>query len=147
MIIIYQSSDKMKTKTEKILLVLKVLAWLALGGYAVQCGSQVISFSVSLYNPEAAKRIYGTSLSLHPLYLHNRQYFIYIMSFLIALSAMHSYVWYRVTGMLTRLNLQEPFSRRIARTLEEIGNSIAWDLDCECHSSTIRCLDREGQWN
>ena len=111
----------MKTKTTKVLLVLKVLAWLALGGYVVQCGSQIISFGVSLFNLEAAKNIYGTSLSLYDVYQYNRQYFIYVMSFLIALSAMHTYVWYRVAGMLTKLNLAEPFSRRIARTLEEIG--------------------------
>ena len=43
------------------------------------------------------------------------------MSFVIALSAMHSYVWYRVAGMLTKLSLQEPFSKRIAMTLDEIG--------------------------
>jgi hypothetical protein len=111
----------MKTKTEKILLVLKVLAWMALFGYVVQCGSQMISFGVSFFNAEAAKNIYGTSLSLYEVYQHNRQYFIYIMSFVIALSAMHSYLWYRVAGMLTKLNLQEPFSRKVARTLEEIG--------------------------
>src|SRR6187455_3310736 len=114
-------SIPMKTKTEKILLVLKVLAWLALAGYIVQCGSQIISFGVSFFNPEAAKHIYGTSLALHEMYQHNQRYFINIMSFLIALSAMHSYVWYSVAGMLTKLNLQEPFSRKVARTLEEIG--------------------------
>ena len=31
---------------------------------------------------------------------------------------MHSYVWYKVAGTLT-LNLQEPFSRRVARALDE----------------------------
>ena len=34
---------------------------------------------------------------------------------------MHSYVWYRVAGMVTTLNIQESFSRRVAMALEEIG--------------------------
>ena len=111
----------MKTKTEKILLVLKVLAWMALVGYILQCGGQIFSFGYSFFNPEAARNIYRTSLSLYEMHQHNQQYFIYIMSFLIALSAMHSYVWYRVARLLTKLNLQDPFSRKVARTLEEIG--------------------------
>jgi Protein of unknown function (DUF2975) len=111
----------MKNKTTKVLMVLKVLAWLALVGYVFQCGGQIISFGLSLFNHDAPKNIYGSSLSLHDMYQHNQQYFIYIMSFVIALSAMHSYVWYRVAGLLTKLNLQDPFSRRVARALEEIG--------------------------
>jgi hypothetical protein len=111
----------MKTKTEKVLMVLKVLAWIAMIGYVVQFGSQTISFVVSLFNPEAAKNIHGTSFYLYDIYMYGRQYFIYIMSFLIALSAMHGYVWYRVARLLTKLNLQDPFSRGVARTLEEIG--------------------------
>ena len=111
----------MKSKTTKVITVLKVLAWLALVGYVFQCGGQIISFGLSFFNNEAPKNTYGISLSLHDMYRHNQSYFIYIMSFLIALSAMHSYVWYRVAGMLTTLNLQEPFSRRVAMALEEIG--------------------------
>jgi hypothetical protein len=34
---------------------------------------------------------------------------------------MHSYVWYRVATLLSKLNLQDPFSRKVARSLEEIG--------------------------
>ena len=109
----------MKTKTTRVLTVLKVLAWMAFIGYLVQCVSQIISFGVSFFNPQAAKNIYGTSF--YDLYNYSQQYFIYAMSFLIALSAMHSYVWYRVAGLLTNLNLQDPFSRNVARALEEIG--------------------------
>jgi hypothetical protein len=60
-------------------------------------------------------------LSICTAYTCSRQYFIYIMSFLIALSAMHGYVWYRVARLLTKLNLENPFSRNVARRLEEIG--------------------------
>ena len=127
-------------------MVLKVLAWMALIGYVVQCGSQIISFGVSFFNPEAAKNIYGTSLS-YDMYNYSQHYFIYIMSFLIALSAMHSYVWYRVAGLLTKLNLQDPFSRNVARALEEIGIQLLgiWIVSVIAQQSVS--LDREGQWN
>ena len=109
----------MKTKTTKVLTVLKVLAWMAFIGYLVQCGRQIISFGVSFFNPEAVKNIYG--MSFYDLYKYSQPYFVYAMSFLIALSAMHGYVWYRVAKLLTDLNLQDPFSRNVARALEEIG--------------------------
>lgn len=34
---------------------------------------------------------------------------------------MNGYVWYRIARMLTNFNLKEPFSRGVARTLEEVG--------------------------
>ncbi|HEX6225191.1 MAG TPA: DUF2975 domain-containing protein [Chryseolinea sp.] len=111
----------MKTKTEKVLLVLKVLAWIAMIGYVVQGAGQTISFGLSLFNPVAAKNIYGTSLYLYDIYLHSLEYFIYIMSLFIVLAAMNGYVWYRIARMLTNFNLKEPFSRGVARTLEEVG--------------------------
>ena len=93
---------------------------MAMIGYVVQLANQTISFVASLCNPEAAKIIHGTSFYLYDIYMHSLQYFICIMSFSIALSAMHGYVWYRVARLLTKLNLQDPFSRYVARTLEEM---------------------------
>jgi hypothetical protein len=43
------------------------------------------------------------------------------MSFIIGLSVMHAYVWYRVVKLLSTLNLNNPFTRKVARALEEIG--------------------------
>jgi len=111
----------MKTKTEKILMGLKVLAWLAMFGYAVQFGSQLISFGVSFYNAEAAKTIYGTSLNLYDLHEYNLLYFIHVMAFVIALSAMNATVWYSMIRMLSNLNLKNPFSKGVATLLEKTG--------------------------
>jgi hypothetical protein len=111
----------MKTKTERILLVLNILAWISMIGYLIQCGSQLVSFVVSFINADAVEKIYGTPLHVRAVIKYNYQYFIYVISFSIALSAMHAYVWYRVVGLLKKFNLQVPFSRNVARTLEEIG--------------------------
>lgn len=112
----------MKTKTEKILTALKVLAYIAMIGYAIQAGSQLISFVVSFYNPESAKDIYNySSLDLYDLFAFSRQYYIYAMTFIIALSAMHVHLWYQVIRLFSDLNLNNPFSRRVAKLLQNIA--------------------------
>jgi hypothetical protein len=112
----------MKTKTENVLIVLKVLAYIAMIGYSIQCGSQLISFIVAFFNPASAKDIPGTFLYLYELIRQQGLlYFINIMTFVIALSAMHAYVWYQVIRLLSSLNLKNPFSKEVASLLEKIG--------------------------
>jgi len=63
----------MKSKTEKILTILRILAWIGLFGYAINLGAQIICFIVSYSNPVAAKDIPGVSESLWTLRQHSFQ--------------------------------------------------------------------------
>jgi Protein of unknown function (DUF2975) len=111
----------MKTRTEDVLTGMKILAYLAMIGYSIQCGSQIISFGVSFFNPESAKDIYKTSMNLYELRQVNVKPFIYVMSLIIALSGMHAHVWYLVIKLLSSLNLKNPFSMEVAKLLEKVG--------------------------
>jgi hypothetical protein len=108
----------MKKKTKTILSILTVLAYMAMVGYAIKAGSQIVTFGVSFYNPEAAKNIPGSHLAVHDLYQIDRQYYIHAISFVITLSCLHVYLWYCVIQLLSKLNLQNPFSWSVEKILE-----------------------------
>ncbi len=48
----------MKTKSEKVLILMQVFAWIAMVGYAIEAGAKIISTIISFYNPKAAFNIY-----------------------------------------------------------------------------------------
>lgn len=112
----------MKSKTEKILIVLHVLSWVAMVGYAVNLGSQVISFGVSFMNPVASKKIYGVTQNLLSLRQYNLQYYMGVMSFVITLSGMYVMLWYQVILLLSKLNIQNPFTIQVSEKLEQIAH-------------------------
>jgi hypothetical protein len=59
-----------KSRTEKILAVMYVLAWLAFVGLIVEAGAILISFGVSIANPVAAKDLYK-KMNLYGLRQYN----------------------------------------------------------------------------
>lgn len=111
----------MKSKTEKVLSVLRVLAWMAMIGYAVNLGSQVICFGVSFTNPAASKQIPGIDQNLLKLLQYNFRFYVFAMSFVIALSAMFVYLWYVVITLLSKLNIKSPFTFEVSKKLEKIA--------------------------
>ena len=54
----------MKTRTEIILVVLKVLAFLGFIKYSIDCGAQLTNFVASFIDPDWAKRTYEVNLDI-----------------------------------------------------------------------------------
>lgn len=111
----------MKVKTKDILIVLKVLAYIAMIGTSIQCGTQIFSAVMVFFKPESSKSFFGTSINLYEVYQNSPVYYTYIVSFVIALSAMQTHVWYLIIELLSSLNLKNPFSRKVAGLLESTG--------------------------
>jgi hypothetical protein len=111
----------MKPKTEKVLLILRILAWMGVIGYSVNFGAQAISFGVSFVEPAVAKQIPGVSESLYNLLQQNFRFYTYVMSFVLALSFMFIYLWYQVATLLSKLNIQSPFTISVSKKLEVIA--------------------------
>lgn len=108
-------------KTEKVLVFLQVLAWLGMFGYAVNTGSQLISFGVSCFNPEAAVHILGVSQSMQDLYAYDFRLYVFAMSFVVASSAMYTWLWLQVVKLLTKIRMKNPFTVEISKKLEWIA--------------------------
>ena len=119
----------MHSRTGQILIVMKVIAWLAYIGFSIQAGSIIISFIVSCVNPESAKNLYK-GLNMYNLLRYNFTYYTLQVSFTVLVLAMKSYVCHYVIKTLSGLTLSNPFTIEVAQTLEKIsyvllGTSVA----------------------
>lgn len=111
----------MKTNTKNILLILKIVAWLATFKFCSECGSQLASFIISFYEPGVAQKIFAVNESLFTLIQHSEIYFILSMLAVIILSGLKGYVWIMVIKLLLIINIKTPFSLEITKALNRIA--------------------------
>lgn len=109
-----------KTRTEQILTVMPILAWVAFIGFLIEAGIIVVSYGVSCFNPDAAKNLYR-GLDLYNLRQFNFWYYTLSVSFMVALSIMKSWVSLLVIKTLSKFNLKNPFTMEVARRLEKVS--------------------------
>lgn len=112
----------MKTKTERILTVLKILALLGAVGYSIEFGAQLLSFVASFINPAWAQRTYHANAGIFALRDRYFVYYVYSMSVMIALPAMKATVWFVMMDLLSKLRLNTPFSLGVAMKLKTISS-------------------------
>ena len=119
-----------QTRTEKILGVMYVLAWIAFVGMVVQAGAILISYGVSVANPVAAKDLY-MKMNLYGLRQSNFWYYTGKVILMIALLVLKAYTAWLVVKVLSRIKLKNPFTMETAKTLERISYFIlvTWILD------------------
>ena len=111
----------MKTQTKRILEILSVVTWIAAIGFAIECGSQIVSLVVSFNNPEKAGRIYGANPDFFTFRQYNSSYFICAITLKISVTALKSYIWFKVIDLISKLNLDSPFTTIVAKKLEKIS--------------------------
>ena len=111
---------KKKTKTEHVLIFMKVLAWMAFFGFVVVAGIYLISFLLSLWNPDAANDIYE-GLNLYELRQASILRYSFVMVFLILMTIMKAKVWFMVIKIIRKLKIKNPFTLEIATQLENIA--------------------------
>ena len=113
-------NTKKQTKTEQLLKVMLILAWVACVGFMVEAGAILCSFAVSCVNPEAAKNLYK-GLNLFELRQFSLAHYTLSVFFLVVLPVMKSLVALQVIRILSKFNLQHPFTKEVAGRLEIIS--------------------------
>ena len=111
----------MKAKTETILLVSKILAFLGFVWYMILFGSQLVNLVASFINPEWAKRTYEVDLNIFNIREHSVGFYVWAMCLIIAVTALKALVWYVVFDLLSKLKLQTPFTMKVEKKLETIA--------------------------
>lgn len=109
-----------KTRTEQILRVMYVLSWITFIGLLVKTGAILISFGVSLFNPDASYNLYR-GWSLHELRAHSFWYYTQVVSLMIVFSGLKAYIFYLVIKALSKVNMTDPFTMDVAHLLEKIS--------------------------
>jgi hypothetical protein len=110
----------MTKRTDILLKVLNVIAWIVFIGLCIESGALIFNFSYSMYKPIVAENIYK-GLDLSDLQAKNFAAFIGLMSFIVLISTLKAYLFYMVVKIFMKLNFVKPFSVEIAKLVENIS--------------------------
>lgn len=127
-----------KTRTEKILKIINVFAWIFFVGTLVKFGIILISFIISLFNPEFVVfkdiDVFGEGTSPGTYFYEIREshlwnYIFYVIS-IILWTLIKSYLAYLIIKLLAKINLIHPFSMEIANRIVKISYTLIfiWGL-------------------
>jgi hypothetical protein len=115
--------NKTKTRTEQILTVITILAWVAFIGFMIEAGAILVSFGVSCISPEAAKDLYK-GLNLYDLREFNFFYYAQHVSLMAVFPILKTYVMYMLIKIVSKISLTNPFTMEVANRLENISYAL-----------------------
>lgn len=134
-------------KTKKILKIMYVLSWIVFIGLSIKTGAIVISYMVSVGNPEASKNLFD-GLDLSEFYNYDFKQYSFIVSYKVALFAIETYITFLVIKLLKALNLEKPFNIKVQKLMQSISYSIfnLWLL-AMLHNTHIRYIAKKNQFS
>jgi hypothetical protein len=120
----------MKSITKSLLSIMNILAWLTCFGYIVKAGSILISYGVSIGNPEAAKKLY-LEINLYALRQWDFWQYTGTVVLMVAFVLLESYIAFLVTRVLSKIKTTNPFTFQVAKNLETISYLLllTWVVD------------------
>ena len=106
----------MKKNYDFILKALEVISWMVFIGLCIDSGAYLFRFIFSFINPH-----YFKDIILAEMQEKQSGHYIGIMSFIIALSLMKTYLFYLVIKIFLKLNIVKPFDTEIAKLIQKIS--------------------------
>jgi hypothetical protein len=113
----------MKVKTENLLKVMNVLAWIVFIGLSIVAGSIIISYFVSIGNAQAAKDLYK-GLDLYAYRQQSFANYTFIVGYKVLLNITQAYIAFLMTRLLSRINISRPFSTDVVKLMQKISYCI-----------------------
>ena len=113
----------MKSKTEMLLRVMNVLAWIVFIGLLIVAGSIITSYIVSIGNPQAAKNLYK-GLDLSAYRQHSFSDYTFVVGYKVLLYITQAYIAFLMTRLLSGLNISKPFTPDTVKLMQKICYSI-----------------------
>lgn len=119
----------MQTKTDKLLAVMHVLAWITFIGLMVKGGAFLFSYVITTINPEAARNLYS-GLDFYNLRQYHFWHYSANLSLLVSLLVLEAYIAFLVVQVLSKIKLTNPFTTEMANLLQRMSHFIlgAWVL-------------------
>lgn len=112
----------MKSKTTRILEVLKVFSWIIYIGLCIATGILITSFILTVFVDPQMSKDYDIGNDLTNLYAYSKGHYIILMIMAISLSASKAGLFYKVIQLFSKLNLTHPFSESIASIILKISH-------------------------
>jgi hypothetical protein len=111
---------KAKTRTEQILVVMYILAWVAFIGYLIQAGAVLLSYSLSTVDRESARNL-SKGMDLFQLRQYNFWHYTLRVSFIVAGMILKVYAANLAIKTLSKVKLENPFQFDVALKIERIS--------------------------
>lgn len=137
---------KAKTRTEQVLIVMHILAWVAFIGFLINGGAILVSYVVSCVNPAAAKNLYK-GLNMYDLRQYNFWHYTLSAFLLVVVSGMKALVFFLAIKILSKVNMTNPFKIEVALILQRIGYVLlgTWSVAMLANAHTAWLLSETGQ--
>jgi len=131
-------------RTNQILDILKVVAWIVFIGLCIKTGALLTSFVVSVFvSPMAAADLY-MGLDLAELFIFNRWHYISMALLTIIISGLKAYLFFWVIRITGRINFTNPFSDHVAGLILKIsGISFQIGLTAIITQAYAKSLDKK----
>jgi len=132
----------MKSKTESLLKIMNVLAWVVFIGLMIQAGSIIISYAVSIGNPDAAKNLYR-GWNMFPYRHQSFMHYTFVVGYKVLLYITQAYIAFLITRLLRGLNISRPFNADVVKLMQKISYSIlcVW-LIAMAHNIHVAVLEK-----
>ncbi|RAJ05467.1 Protein of unknown function (DUF2975) [Chitinophaga skermanii] len=115
-----KTSSISPTRTQQLLKVMYVCAWIIFVGLSIEAGSVVVSGVVGYYKPEMVGKMYKP-VDLTALKGFSDWYYIGMISLLIGYSIFKAHIAYMMIKVLESVKLESPFTKKIVKLLEGIS--------------------------
>ena len=137
---------KAKTRTEQVLTVMLILAWVAFIGFMIEAGGLLVSYGISCFNPDAAKHLYR-GLNLYNLRQYDFWHYTLSVSLLFAINSMKAFAFYLTIKILSKVNLVNPFKIEVAELIQRIGYFLlgTWFVAMSANAHTGWLLKETGE--
>ena len=113
----------MSTKTETILVVMNVLAWITFIGLMIEAGALLVTYGVGLANPKIITKLYK-GMDWDNLRQYDVWYYTGIITLKAAILILEAYTAYMVINVLSTIKMTNPFTREVAKKLENIAYTL-----------------------
>lgn len=137
------SNMKSNSKTETILVVMNVIAWITFIGLMIEAGAILVSYGVSIANPKGAMNLYK-GLDWFNLRQYDFWHYTGIVSMKAAILCVEAYTAFLVIKVLSTIKLTSPFTMEVAKRLENIAYTLflAW-VTVMLYNGQLRWLSKE----
>ncbi|MCX7555049.1 DUF2975 domain-containing protein [Marinicella sp. S1101] len=129
-------------KTQTILNIMFFLAWFVFIALLIKTGAVVTTYTISLFNSDAAKHLYF-DMDLSMYLSHSLMHYSILALTKVLLFSAQAYVAFLVTELLKDFNLKNPFSQTVVHLMERICFSILFIAFLTVlHNGHIKALEQ-----
>ena len=110
----------MSKNSNFVFIVLSIVAWIIFVGLSIEAGGLIVNFIFSIFKPEMVPNLYQ-KMDLSEIYHRSKWAFYSMYSFVLVISVLKAYLFYIVTRLTYKLDLEKPFSTFVSAQISQIS--------------------------